>query len=92
MEFIYILTVIKECESEATSVEITPYRNFEAANEAYSAAVDEARNEFGAAGTEDEVATDRYRYYSIIDNFSIDKISIELDAKVVHEEYIQGED
>lgn len=90
MNIVYVLSTLTEQNEEVASVEVTPYQHIEDALRAYSDAVDIARKEaenYEQAVEEDEVATDRYRWFRVADYDSCAAITIQVDAKVIKEAY-----
>lgn len=83
---VYTLTVITEPTESHPEVNVTLYETMEKALEAYNEAFDQAleiSKEYEAPKDEHEIATARYRWWRVYDNYGTESITIELEVKEV---------
>lgn len=86
MNEVYILTIVKEIEDAHPEVRVEAYGNMETALNAYSVAVDYAREEafdYEFPHEDSEIATETYRFFRIKDLHSIDAITITVESKEI---------
>lgn len=87
MKEVYILNIVKESENECANSQVSVYSTMESALNAYSVAVDEARDEayenYYATREEQEIATDTYRFFRIYDDTDYESITIEVLTKEI---------
>lgn len=86
MNEVYILFRTQEIPDERPEVHISVYGNMQSALNAYSVAVDEAREDaedYEFPHEDTEIATDTYRYFRIEDLYSKDAITIGVEVREI---------